>query len=273
MSTRRTFTEPSIQENFERDGYVILPWISVETVNALRQQYEELGHHRRKGFHATMFHESTDYRQRVYEIVQPVLSETAPKYFKNHKPLTGQFAVKEPGLESFLNYHLDWSFLDERTSSSVSIWCPLQPVNGMNGYLWVLPGSHLLPFTIRGFGYIHTQCPTDEVLKRRFKRLALIPELGHAVVYDHRLIHGSPANLSEETRVVAALVMLPEESQSLYYHRKGNSEIEIIETDSFFYSRFCITENPKGIRKLGKIRVAPNYIKPSEMALFVDRKN
>jgi ectoine hydroxylase-related dioxygenase (phytanoyl-CoA dioxygenase family) len=49
---------------------------------------------------------------------------------------------------------------------------------------------------------------------------ALSMKAGDAIIYDHKLFHGSPANLKSTSRLAINLAMIPQETQSLHYHLK-----------------------------------------------------
>jgi hypothetical protein len=262
---RPTFKDKSLQKRFDENGYVVGPLLHSTQIAALSDVYQRLDAGNSQGFHASILHQSVEYRRAVHKEVADVMTLPVQEYLDDYRPVSGQFVVKEPGKQSFLPHHLDWSFIDESSQSSVAAWCPLRDVNHENGNLTVLEGSHRIGHTIRGFGYTHTDTEVEMVLKQRFKEVAFPLKAGEALFYDHRLIHGSPPNLSSLTRIVGLLILVPAETQSLYYHRKTDTELEVYQADQDFYFRYQMGQPELGLERVGDKTVAPNYISLKEL--------
>ncbi|MDA7559352.1 phytanoyl-CoA dioxygenase family protein [bacterium] len=265
---RITFKNKLLQKSFDENGYVVAPLLESNQLTALEKAYKRLDPGNSNGFHASILHNSVEYRRNVHRQVSELMIGAAEGYLDNYRALSGQFVVKEPGKRSFLPHHLDWSFIDETNQSSVAIWCPLKDVNHENGNLTVLEGSHNIGLTKRGFGYTHTEREVPDVLSQRFKEVAFPLKAGESLFYDHRLIHGSPPNLSSLARVVSLLILIPTEAQSLYYHRKSEKELEVYQTDEEFYFRYKMGEPKLGLKKLAEKKVSPNYISLEQLSFL-----
>jgi hypothetical protein len=89
---------------------------------------------------------------------------------------------------------------------------------------------------------------------------------GDAIIYDHRLIHGSPPNLSNKVRLAINMVYIAKESMPVHYVFK-NSEVKMFEVNKdFFHS--CMTCNETEMTNYNVrefIKIQNNYILQEEI--------
>ncbi|MCF8463361.1 MAG: phytanoyl-CoA dioxygenase family protein [Flavobacteriales bacterium] len=224
---RLVFTDPELNSRFKSEGYVIVKgFLSENEVERLATFYEEHPSERRTGFHTTLHDSRPDYRESVTNEVNDVFYPKAQKLLVGYEPVFSCFTVKEQDAESGFDLHLDWSMVDEKQFTSVTIWSPLTDITDTNGLLWVLPGSHQFEYTIRGGPGLRLWCekPAHEC-SQRFSILELKLAKGDAIIYDHRLFHGSPPNQSNQRRVAINYSSIPIAAESLHYLFNGDSEV------------------------------------------------
>jgi len=241
---RRTFKGEENQHSFETLGYIMInSFISQEEVAFLRAQYFNLEHDLGQGFHATMHSRDIDYRRRVNELISEIFTPKARLYLDNYRQLVSNYTVKEPGGESFFDFHLDWNMVDETQSRSVTIWCPLEDTNSVNGNLWILESSNTLGNSYRcGPGLCMYFENPKELRNSRFLKKELRMKAGDAIIYDHKLFHGSPANRGDEPRVAINQAMIAEEFTSIHYLSEKKGDVIAAEVDDDFYCRCIIGE-------------------------------
>jgi len=138
--------------------------------------------------------------------------------------------------------HQDWSFVDENEFVSLNVWFPISQTSHKEGALHVYPKSNKWPKTFRGTNIesavstIFNDLPINKMTE-------LNVPIGSAVIYDHRLIHASPPNLSENPRIAAAMVCIPKEAELIHYCRE-NDNLLVFKIDStFFYKYTYISQN------------------------------
>ncbi|MCP4121536.1 MAG: phytanoyl-CoA dioxygenase family protein [Bacteroidetes bacterium] len=260
---RNTFIDPELQEAFDRDGYVVVPFLNEAEIKHLRKVYDDaLTGEFPTGFHSTMHSQSHEYRRLIDKEVQKVFVPKTEKYLDNYQPLVACFVVKEPGPNSGFDFHLDWSMVNEKEHISLTFWTPLIDTNAQNGNLWVLKGSHKLRDTIRGGPGLFNYFCDDKSLSQ--SELVELPvKAGTAVVFDHKLWHGAPPNLGDETRPAINLALMPKEARSLHYNLAPNNQIEVFEVDADFYNRVLIDIDPDYMKSIGFID-----IKKSRFSLY-----
>ena len=249
--TRQTFRNADYQKQFETLGYVILPFLNAEEVALLRQTYLNLENDLGKGFHATMHSKNVDYRRKVNKAISDIFTPKAHAILDDYRPLVANFTVKEPGASSFFDFHLDWNMVDEAKYRSITIWCPLTDTNAQNGNLWILERSHTLGSSYRcGPGLALYFDDASELKHAKFVKKALSMKAGEAIIYDHKLFHGSPPNMSTETRIAINQAMAPAEASAMHYAIQPGTDIMAFEVDDDFFCRVIIDRldlsDPKG---------------------------
>jgi hypothetical protein len=240
---RSVFKNPALQQQLEEFGYVTLPFLSPEEVEHLKEMYIALQHAPRKGFHASMHSKDVAYRRKVNQMIAAVFTPKAQELLDDYRPLVANFTVKEPGPASFFDFHLDWNMVDESQSRSITIWCPLTDTNATNGNLWVLEKSHRLGDSYRcGPGLELYFKDMKGLSSEKFNKVHLPMKAGHAVIYDHKLFHGSPPNMSNEVRIAINQAMCPAEAPAMHYAVQPGTEIMAFEVDDDFFCRVIIDQ-------------------------------
>lgn len=265
---RNIFPNEEWQAEFDKKGYVIVPgFLSREDVDHLSRVYDQYSINDRSGFHASSHINSYNYRNIINQEIGNIFETNARNLLTNYRACFAAFTVKEPGYESAVPNHLDWSMVDEDKHISLTIWCPLTDITAENGQLWVLEGSHKMGKTIRGGPeyYIYSEKPFSELQRNLYKQVGLPVKAGDAVIYDHRLFHGSSANLSNDTRLAINQTMLPSEVPSTHYYLKDHHTIEVFEVDDDFYLRYEMGTMPTGVKHVETLTIQPNFLSMKEI--------
>jgi hypothetical protein len=211
------FLSPELEDKLSKEGYVVLPLLSQEEIEAVRAFYlKSKPSVSSEGFHSTHFSKDRAYKKTVHdflkEVFQPYIQANLPGY----RVAFCNFMVKEPGANSRMPLHTDWTYVDESKHRSLALWCALSDTSELNGALGVVPKSHLLPHNIRGPKIKTPFHDFNEDLITHAGKLLEI-SAGTAVIYDHRLMHFSPPNLSKDTRIALNLILLPNEVSVKHY--------------------------------------------------------
>ena len=166
--------------------------------------------------------------------------------------------------------HQDPTLVDEVRGRSMNIWVPLQDVSTENGCLWMLPNSQdEVPMVRPGNGYDHPGY-YDRVPKGAIWGAMTPIEMsaGEALVYDHRMLHGSKGNSSLTDRVAIVSGLCDRDAQLRFYHAEESdgrhtiSEYLMGESDFLSFVDFV----PQAAVLAGRTTVEPTYIDPSEFA-------
>lgn len=241
---RKVFKNIDNNRLFFIKGYVQVPnFLTKEEIEQIRNVYFEHYKDNFEGFHACMHSTDVAYRRKVHAEISKLFATNTNSLLAEYKPLVGNFTVKEPGLASFFDFHLDWSMLDEKKARSITVWVALEDTNAHNGNLWILENSTHMGHSWRCSPGLHLYAENNkQFLQFRGLKKELPMKAGDAFIYDHKLFHGSPPNLGKEPRLAINLAMIPAESQSLHYHVSDNA-INAHQVDDDFYCR-CLTHSP-----------------------------
>lgn len=252
------FINDALRDRIDESGVVTVPLLNAEELQALRDFYQELHPdgippQLRDGIHMTIWCADYDYKVRIRERLMEIVMPACERYFKDFRIVTPVFIVKVKGEQTKFPIHQDWNVVDEEQHRAFNVWIPLHDVDSGNGSLWHVPGSHRLPTVIRGAGLLFPNLyPIESHIRPVMKSLDL--EAGQAMVFYHRLIHGSPPNLSEEPRVVVSFTVLPKEvPMHIYFQKDAESPLQIYHPpDDFIYQFENVRDHtdklpPKGL--------------------------
>lgn len=181
------------------------------------------------------------YRRAVTDMVLSATTGPLAERFEGHRPVGGTFMVKWPAPEGHVpfdgvpdRFHNDSMFVDERHGArSYMVWVALQHIDATNGGLRVVPFSHRLPRTVRGWGLEAPWLEHQEV----FERHSVVLELaaGQAVLFDPALVHRSGPNRSDQVRAaVSVLLAAPGEPLCLFRTADGAGAEKVDLPDDFF---------------------------------------
>lgn len=255
--TRAAFNDRQHETRFRTDGFVILDLLNDHDLEHLWEAYRTCHESHDDGFTPTVLLDDMELRARVHGTVSPIFKSRILPVLSDYRIAVGSFAVKQAGSEySNVGLHQDLTFVDEahRGQVGISVWCPLVEVNEENGHLGVAVGTHLLNSCYREPCSLPYRDLVEIIEEEFMTFLPMRP--GQVLLMDNRLFHGSPPNLSDRPRVVAAGIAVPRESQLLYCHRDlgaSETQLEIWEVPEDFYLRHRIGNRPQEGRRVADV--------------------
>jgi ectoine hydroxylase-related dioxygenase (phytanoyl-CoA dioxygenase family) len=266
LASRPIFRDPELQARFERDGYVVVPFLSTASCARIREIFDRLDAGIANGFYSSLFSRSREYKEAVDREVRAVVGDAPAAWLDGYRSLVANFVVKMPGPESDLPVHQDWNIVDERRFRSLNVWFPVTEVGESEGQLRVMPGSHRTFGGLRGSPAFPSALDDLRALIRERYLEPLAVRVGEAVIHDNRLVHASSANLSPRPRVAVCLNMIPEEAQPLHYYRRADGVVECFRVRDDFFTSFDIGNRPEGELLATLPAYEPERISPAELA-------
>lgn len=245
---RATFRDLDLQDRFARDGYVVVPFLDVATVDQIRAIYDEVGpppDDDHVGYFPGNASESADWKRTVIDAVTPLVQARIEELFDRHHVFHLTFMTKWPGPDGRLQVHQDPTMVDhEGRYRSFNVWCPISaPAPGderERGMVRVVPGStHLSTanwYRARG-GHVPSGLEPTEDLVARDLAERVPTELGEAIVLDHRAVHWSPPNMSDEPRRILAIGLRPEESPCVHVECHEDGWVDFYTVDDEYFIR------------------------------------
>lgn len=242
--------EPPYKKELSEIGYTIFDSLDEIIVTKLNDFYHSIQSPQLSGFHPSMFWEDVILKKKISNKISTTLENWVKENFPDFQILYGNFMVKEPGENSIMKIHQDWSYVDETQYQSFAIWFPLSDLTPDNGALSMIPRSHLFDNHDRGPG-VH--CPfyeNESFLIQNFGK-SLYLKKGQPVVWEHHLLHYSPPNLSKNSRVAVTAIIVPKNIPVYHYYKNEEKNLlEQFEIEPDFYFNYKIGSRPEKFAKL-----------------------
>lgn len=250
MVFRKYLKDETLDEQLRSEGYVVIPFLSADSVQRLSNEFKKAHKHGTTAFYATAHHPDTELRTRMSEAILTEFDPAVENTFKECRLLGGSFIVKTNDGNDDLQPHQDWNIVDEDSYRSFNIWVPLVDLNETNGAIEVLPKSHDWQ---RGYRHASIPCAYQEVHDLVWKAMKpLYMKAGEALIYDHSLLHASKANQTGLPRIAVASGIIPEEAEMFFYWN-NNGVVEQYESSPEFFMSENIFAKPVGLRKLADL--------------------
>lgn len=239
------FLNQSLQDDFDRYGYVVVPFLSKENIDELKTFFYEMHKEIPDGFYSSSFNTDEKHKAEVNAKVEGVFEEKVGELFTDIRKLGSCFLNKQPGAESEMPIHQDWTVVDESKYASVTIWVPLQDVDVSNGAIQVIDGSHRFSDAIRSPSL---KDPLDDIRGELRKDLKLLPmKAGEAFIFNQALMHSSPPNMSENSRIAVTYGLIHTNADLRFYHSNESGVLEQYAVNDSFFQEYNtqIGERPK----------------------------
>jgi ectoine hydroxylase-related dioxygenase (phytanoyl-CoA dioxygenase family) len=231
---RPLLRDPSAQQQFEHEGFVVARLLSKEQVASLLGLYDQwIGPETVSGLYESSRQNSYRVNRLINAAIRDQVAVAARTLFLPSKLYGGTFMVKSPEDSEVLPLHQDWSMVEEQDYLTLFVWCPLMDVSVENGGLFVLPGSHRYFRSLRSGSY-----PSDRfILPAQLHRHAVDISLraGEAILYSDALFHGSHANNGSGNRIVVTARVMETEAALVYFQRANDREVDVYQADEEFY--------------------------------------
>jgi hypothetical protein len=246
----------SLEKTLIDEGYVVIPFLTEVEVASLKDFY--YAHHSSalEGMYATAHLSDLDLRMKMNDFIKANFLRAIDEVFVNANALGGSYIAKGKGEAGTLKPHQDWNIVDEDQYRSFNIWVPLVNLKEDNGAICIMPQSHLWQKTYRSANISSVFELQEKDLWERMSKLYM--KAGEALIYDHRLIHASGENKTEEIRLATVFGIIPDEADMLYYHQKDKETVEVYESNPEFFLYGNIFEGPKGLKLRREISIQKN---------------
>lgn len=242
----RVFQDRHLERKFQRDGYVVVPFVHQSVLEELLEVYRSVDAGIESGYYASIHSADRNYKANADREITRRFWPRLDGILLDHEPIVGAFMVKHPGADTEVPAHQDWIVTDERVAGAVNCWVPLTEITAEVGTFSVLPGSARYLDGLRGSPAFPTRF--DGLGDRLHRELMVeidVP-LGSAIIYDGRLLHATRPNRSDETRVVAYVNATVTRTPRRHYYRNEDGDVEVYEVAADFHTRFEIGQRPEG---------------------------
>lgn len=220
------FKDSKLQEQFDTEGYVIIPLLDKEDIEKLTTIFHEMHRELQENrFGASSGLQDINLKHQIRDTLYPVYLPYFEKTFKEYTYFGSSFLYKTPGKNSDLAPHQDWTIVEEKNAVAINIWTPLCDTSEENGTLYVVPKSQTtklfslraptIPFYFQKYFSTVIKCAVPTNAKA-----------GHAVVLNQSLIHYSSPNLSRDIRIAITSGIKTKDAPMLFHFKNERNEIE-----------------------------------------------
>ncbi len=270
----KVFRDQALQDAFEKDGFVVVPFYTDGEIKELTDLYYSLHPKDEKGFFPSTFSKDLNYRTVADSEIRRIDERAINHYLENIKVICGSFIVKSPGPESAMCVHQDMTLVDESKYTGINIWVPLCDLTPTNGAIQALRGSHRLYPTYRHSSIPNFYESIDNEIKPYLETLYL--KAGQALIFDQSIIHYSEANMSDKVRIVCNTFFTNQDAKfNISYWNKdfAPNKVELFEQDDTFMTNFeQFGENIADRPKIGKSMGLVDYNFPKMTLEDLHRK-
>lgn len=222
------------QRQLTESGHCVIPtFLDEREISALLDYYAQSGLNSERTQPNYLF-AHPDKSREVSAAISVQVGRAMQRHFISGRLLGGVFMVKLPGTGREMDYHQDWSLVDETEHVSYNLWCPLTDADARSGALSIIRKSHQVGLPWRSSTMPPLEISHDREYDRFITQFSL--KAGDAVLYRHSMFHGSGNNLSDTDRVAIACGIIPEGASFIYQHwNEGSKAMESYEVDQDFY--------------------------------------
>ena len=124
---RRTFRDPELQKQFDRKGFAVVNLFSTDEINKFIRLYDEIEgvkgtvNTNRNTYELSFFEKDVLSKKRKFEAVYGFMKPLIDKFLDNYSPIIVNLFNKEYGTGE-VPIHQNWTFVDEKEFTSVSVW-------------------------------------------------------------------------------------------------------------------------------------------------------
>jgi hypothetical protein len=236
--------DPEADGKLKEDGFVLLPILYSEQTSLLLAFYSDKYPDTLPGMSASAHSPDINFRKEISARIHDVIVPELIKHTYNLRALGGSFITKSSGEHGSLAPHQDWNITDEKQYRSFNLWLPLVDTSSENGGIMVLPRSHLMGLNYRGPGI---PAMTEHIQPSLWEAMeTLVIPAGYGLLYDHRLIHASGPNKTNDPRIVAVLGMVETDAPMMIFYGE-DKKITAYACDPQYYLEKNPNEGPDGI--------------------------
>jgi hypothetical protein len=214
----QVFKDNILDETFRKDGYVVIKNALSCDFSSFYQYFNSQQSDIDAPFYSAMWSNNPEYRYNVDAKIRTLLSPLCNEYLTGYVPFFTDMLVKKPGLKNKLNWHQDWTFVDETKYQTVFIWAPLVDIGRLNGGVMILPESHRYFKLIRGTNF---SSPVSNVwLEQAEKKYARYISMnrGDVLFFNQAVMHASAPNISLKNRIAIGLNCIPQGAETFHFH-------------------------------------------------------
>lgn len=283
---RKILRDPEQQALLEERGYVFHDFLGPEEIAVLRRLYFETAGSKRETYdfatgltyYISIFDKNRAHRRAANEGIRRLFIDALEELMCDYRAVLCNFMVKEPGGGEIAS-HQDTTLVDEAKYVACNLWVPLQDTDTSNGCFHMIPGTHRLFEST----YRSNSIPDSLVAYNEHLRPLMRPQplpAGRGILFDHKMFHYSPDNLSTVPRLAVQLLLIPCEADvaiACYDRSSDPDSVNLLRVPDDDYLTDAdlfegnMTRAPEGLELLDK-RPYQRLPEPLELVNMIQRQ-
>ena len=268
---RNIFFDKNLQQEFNRNGYVIVTLLNSEQILGLIDLYDSIegakgtANTNKNTYELSFFDKNIDAKRYKFNVIYDYMRAHIDKVLDNYSPIMINLFNKEYGTGE-VPIHQNWTFVDEKEYTSVSLWCPLQPVDKKNGTLEVVAGTHKVIADYRGPSIPWVFDELNAIMKEKYMS-PLVLKPGQVAILDDSIIHYSGDNYTHENRKAVQFILKPQEVSTIHCFkedREGDS-VQVMEVEDGYFFDFDMWSKPRIGKNLRTVHFPSRKISEEEL--------
>lgn len=225
-----------IKVKLAKDGYALVPILNaveIQKLQSLALDYEHRSENKDAFVFNSLISKSVKSVGLISNRIEDIVKLRLNELFQNHKFPIHMFFSKRPSANNWVNLHQDPSILEnESIEEHFGVWMPLVDTNFDNGGFHLIKGSHLWFTPIQS---LSIQPPFHLFREKMFSYSTLIKvPLGYGLIFDNKLLHATPPNISKNTRTSIISRVVPKESKYFTYHKIGENIFKYSQPQNYY---------------------------------------
>ena len=274
---RKTFKNPEVQTRFDKTGYVVIDLFTPDEIKRFIELYDKIegvkgtANTNKNTYELSFFEKDVDSKKKKFNAVYEFMKPLIDKHIDRYAPIIINLFNKEHGTGE-VPIHQNWTFVDEKKFTSVSVWCPLQDVSRKNGTLEVVPGSHKVISEYRGPSIPWVFDNLNELMKEKYM-LPFELKPGQVGIVDDSVIHYSGINQTHEHRKAVQLILKPEEAPTIHCYKENEADdtVTIMEVEDDYFFDFDMWKKPTGGKNKSTIQFPIHKISENELVALCNK--
>lgn len=224
------FLKKSHHRDFINKGYLVIKnFLDKDTLSSFSEYYHQLPTSD-LNFYTSNWIKDKSLKEEIHQFLKPVLQQKLSAIAEGYHPIFAYYLTKKSAENTKITIHQDWALVDESMYFGFNVWIPMVDTDEKNGCFHLIPYSHRIFTNIRGSNMDMPYIKIGPMLEQ--KCMKSIPlKAGDALIFDHRMVHYSPPNLSGNERIVVGLTTVPEGVPLIHYFKKSESAKEVYKID------------------------------------------
>src|SRR5690554_7149152 len=173
-SKKVALQQEELSKELYENGYVVLrSFLKNKTLKNLNDFYTESDLFKEVKTKPNYLYLNPDKSWEINELIKNELAESFKSVFKAGKLLGGVYMIKQPGENKEVDFHQDWSLVDETKYISYNLWCPLVDTTTESGALMIIAKSDKAGLPYRSSTFPPLEIKYDEKYERFLKKFTL----------------------------------------------------------------------------------------------------